>query len=269
MASIVAFRAHPDDEVLLVGGTLAQLAAAGHDVLVVLATDGGAGLAAGGPTATELAELRMSECRASCAALGLPPPVWLGYRDSGETGPLPHASFASIPLDVARDRLISVLGTYRAEVLIVDDRVGGYGHRDHRRVHEVGMAAAELSAMPEVYSATIDRTTLRRAIAVARWAPGVPRDFRADRVHDGFSSRSEITHRVDVRTFCEQKQAAMRAHASQLGGGTDARTLTVLSGLPLPVFRAVLGHEWFVRRGQQPRRPLERQLVLPTTSTRS
>ena len=82
--TIVAFHAHPDDEALLTAGTMARAAAEGHRVVLVLATDGGAGLAAdelrddGG-----LGERRLEEARRSSAALGVARVEWLGYADSG------------------------------------------------------------------------------------------------------------------------------------------------------------------------------------------
>jgi hypothetical protein len=62
--------------------------------------------------------------------------------------------------------------------------------------------------------------------------------------------RGEITHRVDVRAFTGAKRAAMAAHVSQAGGeSADSRTLGLLLRLPRPLFRALLGHEWFAERG--------------------
>lgn len=82
MATVIAFHAHPDDEVLLTGGTLARLAAEGSRAIVAVATDGVMGPAAGEGAGTRLAELR-----ASTAALGVARVVHLGYVDSGH-GPL-------------------------------------------------------------------------------------------------------------------------------------------------------------------------------------
>src|SRR5581483_1143638 len=82
MATIVAFHAHPDDEALLTGGTLARLAAEGNRVVIVVATDGVMGAATGPDGQTRLAELR-----ASAAVLGAARVEHLGYADSGH-GPL-------------------------------------------------------------------------------------------------------------------------------------------------------------------------------------
>lgn len=264
VASVVAFHAHPDDESLLTGGTLALLVEQGHEVLVVLATDGARGLAADGLSG-RLGERRLAECGRACAELGLGPPVWLGYADSGEVGEPPADAFVAAPVAEAAARLAPMLSG--VGVLLVYDAAGGYGHRDHRRVHEVGHAAAALAGTPLVLEATVDRTLLRRVAAVCRRVPGLPSGFGADRLGQGFTDRTEITHRIDVRAQWRRKRAALRAHASQARGGAETRTLAIFGRLPGPVFRAALGTEWFVQAGAAPTRPP--QTVLPIPGGRS
>lgn len=255
---MVAFHAHPDDESLLTGGTLALLAEAGHEVRVVLATDGASGLAV---DPRDLGARRLAECGRACDALGIGPPGWLGYADSGEVGEPPPGAFVAAPVAEAAARLAALLvGT---DALLVYDAAGGYGHRDHRRVHEVGHAAARLAGTPVVLEATVDRTLLRRIAAVARRIPGLPAGFGADRLGTGFTDRAEITHRIDVRLQWRRKRAALRAHASQAGGGAETRTLAIFGRLPGPVFRAVLGTEWFVQAGAAPGSPPRATLPIP------
>ena len=81
--TVLAFHAHPDDEALLTGGTLAKAAAAGHRVILVTATDGGLGLTSSAYPRERLGEIRLAELRASAAALGAARVEWLGYADSG------------------------------------------------------------------------------------------------------------------------------------------------------------------------------------------
>lgn len=248
---LVSFHAHPDDEALLTSGTLARAAAQGHRVVVVVATDGGAGLAAEGVMGAGLAERRVGELEASAAALGVARVVRLGYADSG----LPHrpgavpGAFADADVDQAAELLAAVLEEEGAEVLTSYDPAGGYGHADHVQVHRVGARAASLAATPVVLEATVDRTALQRALRLVHRLPGIPPDFHPDRFAAAFTPREAITHRVDVRPWVEAKRASMAAHVSQAGGGDSARTLAVLLRLPRPVFRAVLGHEWYVQPG--------------------
>src|SRR5690242_10043065 len=131
MATVVAFHAHPDDEVLLTGGTLARLAAEGHRTVVVVACCGGLGA----DPATRLAELR-----ASAARLGVARVVHLGYADSGH-GPVLYPDppgqvrFARADPDEAAGKLAALLREEGADLLLSYDPLGQYGHRDHVMVH--------------------------------------------------------------------------------------------------------------------------------------
>jgi LmbE family N-acetylglucosaminyl deacetylase len=87
MATLVCFHAHPDDEVISTGGTIARAAAEGHRVVLVVATNGEHGEVPDdlGPDET-LADRRRAETEASARVLGVARVVWLGYTDSGMTG---------------------------------------------------------------------------------------------------------------------------------------------------------------------------------------
>ena len=226
--TLVAFHAHPDDEALLTAGTMARAAAAGHRVVLALATDGGAGLAAaemgrdGG-----LGERRLEEARRSADALGVARVDWLGYSDSG-SGPEPEPDlpgttrFCRAPVDEAAERLAALLRTERADVLLSYDANGGYGHRDHVRVHEVGARAAALAGTPRVLEATVPRDTVVRALRAVGRVYRFPEEFDPTSFERAFSARADITHRIDVRRYAAAKRAAMRAHASQATGGGAA-----------------------------------------------
>jgi LmbE family N-acetylglucosaminyl deacetylase len=237
---------------------MARAAAEGHRVVLVLATDGGGGLAASGYGAgSALGERRRSEAVAAAAALGVHRVEHLGYDDSGMAGApskLPRP-FAAAGVDAAARRLAGILGEEDAHVLTSYDRAGGYGHPDHVQVHRVGARAAELAGTPVLLEATIDRDLLRRAAAVLRWVPGA-RGLDARAATAGYTPRAELTHRIDVRPYAARKRAAMAAHASQATADAGPRTLQVLLRLPGPVFERVAGHEWYRRPGHPPGRPL-------------
>src|SRR6478735_6011941 len=173
--TVVSFHAHPDDEALLTGGTLSKLSAAGHRVVLVLATSGEAGLAAtayGGDG--RLGDVRVHEVNASARALGVARVVLLEYADSGYPEPRPRdvdasaRCFADVEVETAAERLATVLREERAEVLTTYDRNGGYGHPDHVQVHRVGARAAWLAGTPLVLESTIDRTLLTRVDRLLR-----------------------------------------------------------------------------------------------------
>ncbi|MFP5347153.1 MAG: PIG-L deacetylase family protein [Actinomycetes bacterium] len=274
--TLVAFHAHPDDEVLLTGGTLARLAAEGHRVVLLVATAGGAGLAAsrfGGPDS--LAARRLAELRESARILGCARVEVLGYADSGMDGELRpdgelrgdddptrddddtvrNAFCRQRPDDVA-ERVADLLREEQADALTVYDPAGGYGHPDHRQVHRVGTRAAVLAGTPVVLEATVDRVRLQRALSLLRWLPGIPSDFHPARFDRAFTPRERLTHRIDVRQFADLKRAAMAAHVSQATSDSGERSLAVCLRLPVPVFRLAFGYEWFVQQGAAPSRRL-------------
>jgi LmbE family N-acetylglucosaminyl deacetylase len=248
--TLVVFHAHPDDEALLTGGTMARAAAAGHRVVAVFATDGGAGLASTGYG--PLGPVRRAEARAAAAVLGAHRVEFLGYGDSGMAGEpsgLDRPFAAADPAEAA-ERLAAVLREERADVVTSYDPAGGYGHPDHVQVHRVGALAAARAATPLLLEATVDRTALRRALRLVSWLPGLPAGFDPGLVERAYTPRAELTHRVDVRAFTGGKRAAMAAHASQATADQGTRTLQVLLRLPAPVFDLVTGREWFRQPGR-------------------
>lgn len=255
MPTVVSFHAHPDDEALLTGGTLAAAADAGHRVVVVYATDGGAGLS-GDATSRRpaLARTRRTEAMAAAAALGASRVEFLGYADSGDDGQAPGDAFARADVHEAAARLAALLRVESADLLTSYDAAGGYGHPDHRQVHRVAARAAELAGTPTVVEATVDRDVLWRVGRWVRLVPGVPADFGAERLRTGFVDPAAITHCIDVRAYADAKRTAMAAHATQTTGSDtgDRRTLAVFLRLPRPIFRRAFGREWFVERGRTP-----------------
>ncbi|WP_310961167.1 PIG-L deacetylase family protein [Nocardioides terrisoli] len=252
--TLVAFHAHPDDESLLTGGTLARAAAEGHRVVLVTATAGEAGLADDASTRSGLGERRLAELDRAAAALGCARVVLLGYPDSGSDtptsspgGPVP---FALLDPAGPAARLAAVLDEERADVLTVYDEHGGYGHADHVQVHRVGVLAAELAGTPVVLEATVDRDLLGRIARLMEVIPGLARLVPPGRFANCYTARSDLTHRVDVRRHLGAKRAALAAHHSQTGGGRSIRTVALLLRLPRPLLGPVLGHEWFRERGR-------------------
>ncbi|SDS93729.1 N-acetylglucosaminyl deacetylase, LmbE family [Nocardioides scoriae] len=256
--TVVSFHAHPDDESLLTGGTLARLSAEGHRVVLVTATLGEAGLAGeqdgrGGV----LGRTRAVELQQAARALGVHRVETLAYADSGlapGTARPAHA-FADADVEEAATRLAALLVEEGADVLTVYDRHGGYGHPDHVQVHRVGTRAAQLAGTPVVLEATVPDRAFRAVLAVLRLARqrlGSSAPLGTDAV---FTPSRQVTHRVRVGHHLDAKRAGMRAHASQQRGGW--RSLDVLVRLPRPVFALALGHEWFVEQGRTPRRRRE------------
>lgn len=243
MATVVAFHAHPDDEVILTGGTLARAAASGHRVVVVTATDGRVHNEEGG--------IRLDELRSSASILGAHRVECLGYADSGY-GPLFYPDppgrirFGRADVEEAAQRLAAILEEEGADLLLSYQRNGGYGHRDHVQVHHVGKRSAELAATPRVLEATMPRELLVRAGRLARLLR-LPAPYEPDVARTAYAPRSSITHRIDVFRFAREKRDALGAHRSQIGESTPAaRAYDVLLRLPPQAFGLLFPREWFV-----------------------
>jgi LmbE family N-acetylglucosaminyl deacetylase len=247
---VVVLHAHPDDEAIFTGGTIALLAADGVRVVVVFATAGSH------DPADALADLRTTEAREACALLGAQRVEILGYADSGLDGRGAVAgttACCAAPAAEVTDRLAALLREERATALVVYDEGGIYGHPDHLAVHRWGHAAADAAGLATVYECTVDReylhfvethlvghaiaSLLGMEVAATNLAPlGVPTVL--------------VSTTIDVRRVIGIKRAAMAAHASQIAA--DSETLT----MPSATFEGVYGFEWFVRKG--PHGPLER-----------
>ena len=246
MATVVAFHAHPDDEVLLTGGTIARLAAEGHRVIIVVACDGDMW---DGPEQGR----RLRELWASAAILGADRAVHLGYADSGR-GPLLYEDppgrtrFSRADIGEAAGKLAALLAEEQADLLLSYDSQGGYGHRDHVRVHQVGAQAARLAGV-RVVEATVPRELVIRVARPLLALHLLTRHRRRDMRGYGVP-QSVITHRVDVRGYAAQKRAALAAHHTPMAvRARSARLFRLLVRSPLPVFRAVCGTEWFAEPG--------------------
>lgn len=255
----VFLHAHPDDEALLTGGTIARLTDEGHRVVLVVATDGERGLTA---ARGELGELRRQELDRAARALGCAAVVRLGHPDTG-TDPASAGpdAFSRLPVEPIAQQVADVLRSERADVLCGYDAAGGYGHPDHRQVHRVARRAAGLAGTPVLLEATVDRRFLVAALrAAAPWLPREPQ-YRAAALRERFAAPTDITHCVAVGRYAGAKQQALRAHASQASGGEQERLISWLLRLPPPVFALVLGHEWFAEIGRRRGRRRSRDLL--------
>lgn len=264
MGTLVCFHAHPDDEAIATGGSMARASDEGHRVVLVVATDGAHGevpddLAPG----ETLVERRQQETHESAAALGVHRVVFLGYTDSGMSGwdqNDGHDAFCNADLDEAAGRLVGLLTEESADVLTIYDWHGGYGHPDHVQVHRVGCRAEELvrSALPglRVVESTMNRDALRRTVAEARAAgmtdigPDDEGEFDPDQAMDDGNPmgtpETELTLGVDVTAHLDRKRAAIAAHRSQVPESS------FFLQMPPEMFAASFGREWYVEHDREP-----------------
>ena len=273
---LLLVHAHPDDEVIGTGATMAGYAAEGAHVTLVTCTAGEEGevlvpelahLAA--DRQDRLAEVRVVELANAMTALGVADHRFLGgfgrYRDSGMMGTAandkPHA-FWNADLDEAAAHLVKVIREIRPQVLVTYDENGGYGHPDHIQSHRVAMAAVDAAAdpgfapetgdpwaVPKVYWNVLPRSAIQRGIDLMIEA-GESNLF-------GVTSADElefvvpddvVTAVVDGGEWLPRKIAAMRAHASQISADGPFFTLIDTIG------EGAFGQEFFqLVRGERGR----------------
>jgi LmbE family N-acetylglucosaminyl deacetylase len=241
VTTVVFVHAHPDDEALLTAGTMAKATAHGHRVVLVMATDGAAGLAR--TDLGDLATLRAGELDRSAQLLGVQQVVRLGYRDSGLDG---TTGFAQVSRDRVAADIAEVATDVKADILVGYDASGGYGHPDHLQVHQATRAAwSQLPTHVRLFEATLPREPIARAVHLAKRLRLTPRDFDPREFDNAWTPRAQITHRVNVRDYLAVKRAAQAAHASQASADSGTRTLAVLGALPNPLARVLLGTEFY------------------------
>ncbi|MGW7575328.1 N-acetyl-1-D-myo-inositol-2-amino-2-deoxy-alpha-D-glucopyranoside deacetylase [Streptomyces sp. NPDC054765] len=259
---LLLVHAHPDDESINNGVTMAKYAAEGALVTLVTCTLGEEGevippeLAALAPDRDDaLGPYRAGELAAAMEALGVTDHRFLGgpgrYRDSGMMGAGQNErpdAFWQAPLDEAAAHLVAVIREVRPQVLVTYDPNGGYGHPDHIQAHRVAMRGAELAAQadfrPELGSAYAigkiywncnPRSVVEEGFARLRAAghrfPGVA---TADDV-PGVVPDSEVTASLTGdRAYRAAKTAAMRAHCTQIA--VDGPFFALSNDLGQPLF---------------------------------
>ncbi|MFE1175288.1 N-acetyl-1-D-myo-inositol-2-amino-2-deoxy-alpha-D-glucopyranoside deacetylase [Streptomyces sp. NPDC058773] len=259
---LLLVHAHPDDESINNGVTMAKYAAEGAQVTLVTCTLGEEGevippeLAHLAPDRDDaLGPYRAQELSAAMAALGVTDHRFLGgpgrYRDSGMMGAPQNDrpdAFWQAPLDEAAAALVAVVREVRPQVLVTYDPNGGYGHPDHIQAHRVAMRGAELAARadfrPElgpahaigkIYWNCNPRSVVEEGFARLRAAghtfPGVA---EVDDV-PGVVPDSEVAASVTGEPrYAAAKSAAMRAHHTQIA--VDGPFFALSNDLGQPLF---------------------------------
>jgi N-acetyl-1-D-myo-inositol-2-amino-2-deoxy-alpha-D-glucopyranoside deacetylase len=157
--TLMTIHAHPDDETIGTGGTMAKAVRAGHRVIVITCTRGEMGEIVVKEMDTpdnhrRLGEIRAGELEAAMGVLGVTEWDNLGYRDSdmmGREGNNDPRTFWQADLDEAARRLTWMIRTYKPDVVTTYNAYGGYGHPDHIRVHDVAIRAVPRAGDPNWY----------------------------------------------------------------------------------------------------------------------
>lgn len=260
--------AHPDDETITNGATIAHYAARRAQVHVVTCTLGEEGEVIGDrwaqlavDHADQLGGYRIGELTAALRALGISAPIFLGgpgrWRDSGMAGTEPRGRQRFMDADQreAVGEMVAVIRTLRPHVVVTYDPNGGYGHPDHVQAHVVTTAAVAAAgtddypgtpwAVPKFYW-----TVIARSAFTAGWEALGPGDLRpewmippadGDFGELGFSDE-EIDAVVDASDALPAKTAALAAHATQVIVGPTGRACALSNNLALPI----VGEEHYI-----------------------
>jgi N-acetyl-1-D-myo-inositol-2-amino-2-deoxy-alpha-D-glucopyranoside deacetylase len=233
---LLLVHAHPDDETINNGVTMAKYAALGAQVTLVTCTRGEEGEVLVNELANlasdkddKLGEHREIELKDAMDELGIKDFRFLGapskkWRDSGMMGTPANDRddvFWQADLDEASNELVKIILEIKPQVLITYDEFGGYGHPDHIKAHRVAMRAAELAAnqgwqVNKIYWNTMPRSVIQMGIEKMK---EVGSDFFGAESADDlpFAKPDELVSTVvNAPEYVQAKLAAMKAHATQI-----------------------------------------------------
>jgi N-acetyl-1-D-myo-inositol-2-amino-2-deoxy-alpha-D-glucopyranoside deacetylase len=261
---VLFVHAHPDDESIETGATMAKYAAEGAQVTLVTCTLGEMGEVIP-PELARLAwdadgglgQYRIGELAAACAALGVADHRFLGgpgrWRDSGMMGTPANdlaGCFWRADVDEAARELLAVIAEVRPQVLVTYDARGFYGHPDHIQAHRVAWRAFALAEglVSKFYATAVPKSVLAEAMALidqdaiaAGGSIGGADFIRVDSV-EGLPFGTDdvnVTTQIDAAQYLDAKLAAMRAHATQIAVDSPFFALSDMVG------RKALGTEYY------------------------
>ncbi|HET7667457.1 MAG TPA: N-acetyl-1-D-myo-inositol-2-amino-2-deoxy-alpha-D-glucopyranoside deacetylase [Mycobacterium sp.] len=249
--------AHPDDETLTTGATIAHYVALGAQVCVVTCTLGEEGEVIGerwaqlvADKADQLGGFRIGELSAALNALGIDAPVFLGgagrWRDSGMKGTPPRRQQRFIDAD-QRDSvgaLVEIIRDVRPHVVVTYDSNGGYGHPDHIHAHDVTKAAVDASGgsefpgepwiVPKFYWTVMSKSALGAGLDALDDVPPEWKRVSIDEVPFGYPDDA-IDAVIDVPDQLPAKVSALRAHATQVSVAPNGRSCALSNNIALPI----------------------------------
>ncbi|GAA5042386.1 N-acetyl-1-D-myo-inositol-2-amino-2-deoxy-alpha-D-glucopyranoside deacetylase [Nocardia callitridis] len=250
---LLLVHAHPDDESITTGGTIAHYSALGVPVTVVTCTLGEEGEVIGerwaglvADRADQLGGYRVLELTSALDALDAAPPRFLGgagrWRDSGMAG-TPAADKPGVFVRSgaeAVEALTKIVLELRPSVVVGYDPNGGYGHPDHIRAHEITTEAVHTAAelgwdTPKFYWTVTDGDRLRERTAALVEAE-LPSAWRLPREDELASVPSDtVTTTLDICAALPAKRAALRAHATQVTVAPSGRGFALSNLIAQPL----------------------------------
>ena len=256
--------AHPDDETLTTGGTIAHYLSRGADVRVVTCTLGEEGEVIGDlyaqltvDEANQLGGYRIGELSQALRELGLGEPTFLGgpghWRDSGMEGTPPrhHQRFVDAEVHEAVGELVSIIRQLRPHVVVTYDPNGGYGHPDHIQAHRVTTEAVAASGgadysgapwrVPKFYWTVLATSAMAAGLNDLRDVPTQWTRVSIDEVPFGYPD-DKIDAVIDATASLAAKVAALRAHGTQVTVAPNGRSCALSNDIAMPI----LTHEHYI-----------------------
>lgn len=257
--------AHPDDEILGPGGTMARYAAAGAPVELVCATRGEAGEIADPALATPetLPQVREEELRCSAETLGIREVTLLGYRDSGMAGAAENEhpeAFVNVPAEEVAARLVRIIREKRPFALITFEPHGGYGHPDHIAIHRHTLAAYDAAADPG-YRPDLGRPWRTKRLFYTLLPPDFFAEIKSrmaargmdisyfkeiEKRREGAWRAEDAQVRIDVSETVDAKWDAFFCHRTQFGEDS------VFRRLPAAEMKSLIAKEYFALARPEP-----------------
>jgi len=212
--TILAVFAHPDDESLACGGTLARAADAGAKVVLLCATRGESGSISDPALVPDgdLGRVRAHELAEAAAVLGLSEAIVLDHPDG-------DLRWADVP--TLHEEIVMIIRRYRPDAVITFGPDGLYWHLDHIGIHERTFTAV-LSLgtdAPPLYYVTMAQGVMRSVVEAAHAKGGAPPDSSLWGIEpDAFGDAAEPpTFIIDAGDWAARKLAALRCHRTQMG----------------------------------------------------
>jgi N-acetyl-1-D-myo-inositol-2-amino-2-deoxy-alpha-D-glucopyranoside deacetylase len=267
---ILLVHAHPDDETINNGATMAKYAAGGAGVTLITCTRGEEGevlvpglahLASGDQD--QLGTHREGELSLAMKELGITDFRFLGaplikFRDSGMMGTEPNNNpdvFWQANIETASQYLVEIIEEVKPHIMITYDEFGGYGHPDHIQAHRIAMRASEVAnwQIQKIYWNTMPKSVLAQGIAKMK---EIGSDFfGAETVDDLPFAKDDslVTTLVDGSKFVDSKLAAMKAHETQIA--LDGPFFALSNNLGLKIW----GYEYYTLVKGEKSEPFDEQ----------
>ena len=235
--TLLAVFAHPDDESLVAGGTLAKYADDGWRVILVCATRG-----EWGPISDEaladyenLGNVREAELRAACEVLGISEVQFLNLPDGSVRWALEEDETIFI-------NFVEKIYDWQPQIIITHDAQGLYGHDDHIAIFEFVTKAVRENSSTEIWCATYPPGLINE-VTSALMEANLPQSFWDISPEQFGVPREAITKEIDVSEYCKHKLEALHCHRTQM------LPEHALTAIPAEIFARYFGREFFVVQG--------------------